>query len=416
MNIITIGLGFGDEGKGTIVDHLVNSSPVTPLVVRFSGGAQAAHNVITEDGFHHTFSQFGSGTLRGAPTLLSQHVLVDPLRLYGESLHLNPYLGRNSLELVSVEGGAVLVTRIHQAINHARERARGNDRHGSTGLGMGEAELYRLRAPEVYPTIGDLERPRMLVSKLEALYNWGEEQVGDLGISLEEATEELLDFGGDGVINIVDFMEARKLVYEAEELVFEGSQGVLLDEWVGFHPHTTWSTLTPHNAISILGKAGVTKPFEVMGITRTYTTRHGAGPFPSEDNTLNRPEEHNGYGEFQGAWRVGTLDTTLLNYAAQVVKPDSLAITHMDVEQEHVAERYDHALDFAGNLAHWEDKDWQEQFTRKLEKIQPELTAIESNEAVVELIESTAGAPARVLSYGPESSAKFTREKGEKLP
>lgn len=405
---IVIGLGFGDEGKGTVVDSLTANSETKPLVVRFSGGAQAAHNVIAEDGFHHTFSQFGSGTLRSAGTLLSRFVLVDPLRLYAESLHLDDYLGRDSLELVAVDERAPLVTRIHQAINHARERARGDERHGSTGLGMGETELYRLNAPDVYPMIGDLERPAILAKKLELLYQWGETQVGDLRISLEETVEELKSFGADGVIQILKAEETNYLVRKTPELIFEGSQGILLDEWVGFHPHTTWSTLTPKNALSILSEAGLPAEAERIGVTRTYTTRHGAGPFPTEDNALAYPELHNAYGEFQGGWRVGTLDLTLLEYASSVVRPTSMAITHMDVEQETVAARYDELFDFAENIRQAEDKEWQARFTEKLSQHKPSLEPVDGNDAVRTLIEEVTGAKASLLSYGPGAEAKVS--------
>jgi adenylosuccinate synthase len=405
---MVIGLGFGDEGKGTVVDHLVATAHRLPLVVRFSGGAQAAHNVVTEAGVQHTFSQFGSGTLRSAPTLLSRHVLVDPLRLYEEGKALSTILGRNALELVLVDGRAPLVTRVHQAVNHARERARGEGRHGSTGLGMGETELYRLLEPQDHPVIGDLERPQELTRKVNRLYAWAESQVGELPISLDAVLSELQAFGEDRLLTIASPQQVRHTLWEAPELIFEGSQGVLLDEWVGFHPHTTWSTITPDNGLALLREAGLPTAVEKIGVTRTYTTRHGAGPFPTEASTLSFAEAHNAYGEFQGAWRVGHLDLPLLRYAAQAIRPDSLAITHMDVEQTQVAVAYDSLLDFAGNVSHAMDKEWQVGFTDTLMAARPLLTPVENNRAVRTLIEEVTGAEARILSYGPEASAKVS--------
>jgi len=403
---VVIGLGFGDEGKGTIVDNLTQRAHSKPLVIRFSGGAQAAHNVINENGFHHTFSQFGSGTLRHAPTLLSRYVLVDPLRLYAESLHLNDFLGRAAMALVAVDERAPLVTRIHQAINHARERARGNGRHGSTGLGMGETELYRITFPGLFPTIGDLNNPEILRDKLKYLKGWGEEQVGELGVSLDSVFEELEAFAGDKILNILDAAQANKLVANTDELIFEGSQGVLLDEWIGFHPNTTWSTLTADNALAIMAESGNDSYVEKLGVTRTYTTRHGAGPFPTEANELGFPELHNTYGEFQGDWRVGHLDLTLLAYAARAVQPDSIAITHMDVEQEKAAVRYDELFDFSGNVENSRDKEWQAKFTEKLGSYTPDLFDVSDNKKIRALIEKASNAQASILSYGPESNAK----------
>src|SRR3954467_7607322 len=86
-HVIVVDLGYGDAGKGTVVDWLCTQGPVQ-AVVRFNGGGQAAHNVVLPDGRHHTFAQFGSGTLRGVPTHLSRFVVVDPLALTAEAAHL----------------------------------------------------------------------------------------------------------------------------------------------------------------------------------------------------------------------------------------------------------------------------------------------------------------------------------------
>lgn len=403
---IVIGLGFGDEGKGTIVDYLAKISPTKPLVVRFSGGSQAAHNVINENGFHHTFSQFGSGTLRHAQTLLSRNVLVNPLRLYAESLPLTEFLGRDSMDLVAIDERAPLVTKIHQAVNRAREIARGSARHGSTGQGMGDTELYRITFPDLFPTIGDLYRPSILTEKLKRLEAWGETQVGKLDISLTEVLDELLTFAEDHKLNVFSPSEVNQIVANTRDLIFEGSQGVLLDEWVGFHPHTTWSTVTPRNALTILREAGLSEDVQKIGVTRTYTTRHGAGPFPSEDTSLEFSETHNGHGQFQGDWRVGTLDLTLLSYAAAAVKPDLIALTHMDVEQTKVAKRYDSLFDFEANVRNAENKDLQTEFTKNLSAFHPETFDVRGNSQIKDLISQATLAPVKILSHGPESSAK----------
>jgi adenylosuccinate synthase len=120
-------------------------------------------------------------------------------------------------------------------------------------------------------------------------------------------------------------------------LIFEGAQGVLLDEWRGFHPHTTWSTTTPANAQAVL-RAINHHPGYVLGVLRAYQTRHGAGPFPSEDEAPGGvlPERHNGHSEqpgvqYQGDWRVGHLDPVALRYAIEACDAvDGLSLTHLD--------------------------------------------------------------------------------------
>ncbi|WP_447008116.1 adenylosuccinate synthetase [Saccharothrix isguenensis] len=357
-HIVVVGLGFGDEGKGAVVDALCQDGPVT-AVVRFNGGAQAAHNVVVGDR-HHTFSQFGSGTLAGVPTHLSRHVLVEPIALAGESQELAALGVADPLRMLSVDADALLTTPIHVAANRAREDARGDGRHGSCGKGIGETAWYALLAargavpgetvenqrvlgvPGPAPVVGDCARPSVLRGKLDALARFYEPLIGP-GTSVDDLVALYRDFAGAVRVTTgeVDRLADRG------RLVFEGAQGVLLDQWHGFHPHTTWSTVTPDNARSLLGHRRAT----VVGVTRTYQTRHGAGPLPTEDHgVLARfPERHNGTGEYQGAWRAGHLDAVLLRYAvAACGGVDALAVTHLDVGGLKVATSYDAPLPSSG--------------------------------------------------------------------
>lgn len=336
-HVIVVGLGFGDEGKGAVVDALCAEGSVS-TVVRFNGGAQAAHNVIA-DGRHHTFSQFGSGTLAGVPTWLSRYVLVEPIALATESRELEALGVANPLSLVSIDAQALLTTPFHVAANRARERARGGDRHGSCGKGIGETAWYGLLAgaregdvvegqrvlgePGPAPTVGDCRNPGALRRKLDALARFYEPLIGE-----GPGVDELVGLYG-AFADAVRITNGDEGLFDAGRVVFEGAQGVLLDETYGFHPHTTWSTVVPRNARELLQG----RPARVIGVTRTYQTRHGAGPLPTEDpDVLARfPERHNGTGEFQGAWRAGHLDANLLRYSVDCCGGiDGLAVTHLD--------------------------------------------------------------------------------------
>ncbi len=363
-HIIVVGLGFGDEGKGAVVDALCHDSAVTS-VVRFNGGAQAAHNVVVGDR-HHTFSQFGSGTLAGVPTHLSRHVLVEPIALAGESRELAELGVADPLRLLSIDADALLTTPIHVAANRAREDARGHARHGSCGKGIGETTWYSLLdgaapgdvvedqevlgVPGPAPTVGDCARPSVLRAKLDTLARFYEPLIG-AGPSVDDLVSLYRDFAG--AVRVTTGDEVGRLA-DRGRLVFEGAQGVLLDQRHGFHPHTTWSTVTPDNARGLLGPRRAT----VVGVTRTYHTRHGAGPFPTEDDgVLARfPERHNGTGRYQGAWRAGHLDAVLLRYAVDACGGvDALAVTHLDATDLQVATAYDAPLpttDLTGFLAH----------------------------------------------------------------
>jgi adenylosuccinate synthase len=311
-------------------------------VVRFNGGAQAAHNVVTPGGRHHTFAQFGSGTLSapGTRTFLSRFMLVDPLALVTEAGHLASLGVADPLALVAIDRDALLTTPYHQAANRARETARGAARHGSCGMGIGETAAYALRYPGDAPRAGDCDSPRVLTRKL-ALLSERLRPVPEGGpaggaaippprdvAAAYRAIAERVTVCGDGYL-------ARLLRWPGS-VVFEGAQGVLLDEWRGFHPYTTWSTTTFDNAEALLAEAGMPGAASRLGVTRAYLTRHGPGPFVTEDPTLELPEPHNQPGRWQGLVRQGHLDAVALRYAVEACGGvDAVALTHLDTAREH---------------------------------------------------------------------------------
>ncbi len=310
-HLAVVDLGYGDAGKGTVVDAVCAAAPIT-AVIRFNGGAQAAHNVVTPAGRHHTFAQFGSGTFHGVPTHLSRFVVVDPLALAAEAASLG-----NPFHLLTVDGDALLVTPWHRAANRLRERARGTARHGSCGMGIGQTMEYALSNVDA-PRVADVLSPARLRARLAAV----RDALGPLDAPpLEDVMDAFLAFGR--AVSIVDSSFADRLLARGR-CVFEGAQGVLLDEWRGWHPYTTWSTTTFANV------AALCPSVERLGVVRTYTTRHGAGPLVTEA-PLDLPEAHNGVGEWQGAFRVGHFDAVAHRYAVEVAGGvDGLAVTHLD--------------------------------------------------------------------------------------
>jgi len=426
---VVVGLGFGDEGKGAVVDALCGAGPVT-AVVRFNGGAQAAHTVVDGDRAH-TFHQFGSGTLHGVRTFLSRHVAVEPLALATESRALAELGVADPLRLLSVAEDALLTTPIHVAANRTREDARGAARHGSCGLGVGETVWYGLVAahrpapgsvfeghpvapgePPPAPTVGDCREPARLRRTLDALARWYEPLLagGAHGFgSVGELVAVYREFGA--AVRIVGDGELGTLAARGP-LVFEGAQGALLDQHHGFHPHTTWSSTTPTNARELLAEIGGRA--RVLGVTRTSTTRHGAGPLPTEDPSLRArlPEQHNGDGGYQGAWRVGHLDAVLLGYAVRACGGiDGLAVTHLDRASSGLqwADRYaDGTVDLPegrpGDLAH------QSSLTARLAVARPVLHDLPRDaDAVLAQLERTTGVPRVVTGHGPDRTAYAVR-------
>jgi adenylosuccinate synthase len=324
-------MGFGDEGKGTITDALVHRHH-SPLVVRFNGGCQAAHAVVANDK-EHVFSQFGSGTLAGAATLLSHYMLIDPLALRREADALRTACGfLNPYELLLIDRHAPLVTPYHVAATRARELARGVSRHGSTGRGIGEAQADLEVNPASIPVAGDIHQPQRLAEKLAAIRTvnlakvdpqvWVELDLDCCPRRLAECYVEELRRA-----TILDEKDVLRSWHVAP-LVMEGAQGALLDQHHGFFPYVTRSTTTDQNARDLLADTNL-EP-HVVGVLRAYMTRHGPGPFPTEYRGLEFAEHHNTEFTWQGHMRLGYSDFVLHRYAHSVVRPDCYAITHLD--------------------------------------------------------------------------------------
>ncbi|MEU4771250.1 adenylosuccinate synthetase [Micromonospora sp. NPDC023644] len=341
-HVAVVDLGFGDAGKGTVVDWLCATRPVQ-TVVRFNGGAQAAHNVVLGDGRHHTFAQFGAGTFHpGVRTHLSRHVVVDPLALAAEADHLASVGVPDALDRLTVDGEALLATPYHRAANRAREIARGADRHGSCGLGVGEAVAYGLAHPDEAPRVADCRTPALLRRRLTALRDRLTAELGPL--DAPPVADCLPAFTGFARrVAIVDRSWLAGAL-RAGTCVFEGAQGVLLDEWHGFHPYTTWSTTTFANADSLLAEAGLPGGATRIGVLRVVTTRHGPGPLVTEDRALPLADPHNPTNPWQGRFRFGHFDAVAHRYAlAAAGGVDGLALTHLDLAGPalRICRRYD---------------------------------------------------------------------------
>ncbi|HMS73721.1 adenylosuccinate synthetase [Gordonia sp. (in: high G+C Gram-positive bacteria)] len=351
--IVVVGLGYGDESKGATVDYLASTIGDTAAVVRWSGGAQAAHNVC-HGPRQHTFRQFGSGTLRGVRTILRAPMMVNPISLAAEAAELAALGVGDPLGLVTVDPGALVTTPIHVAMNRAREIARGDGRHGSCGEGIGETRAYAL-AVEAHArqgdsignfpvhadapaspalTVGMLRDRTATVAALDALADYARPLLDSA--DHPDATHEPVVAIADALcdiavlLTIVDDIDAHLVAaLSSGTVIFEGSQGVLLDEWFGFHPYTTWSTITPAGLAGELRAAGH-RPY-VLGLTRSYATRHGAGPMPTEDPSLDLPDVHNREGRYQGGWRTGHLDLPALRYAIRAAGGvDGIGVSHLD--------------------------------------------------------------------------------------
>ena len=347
---VVIDLGFGDAGKGLLTDWLVRRERAA-LVVRFNGGAQAGHNVVTAEGQHHTFAQFGAGTfVPGVRTFLAHPFVLHPTALLVEHEALRAQGVTDALERLRVSERARVITPFHQSLNRLRELARGDARHGSCGVGVGETVRDALAWPEDTVHAGDLRDPPRLRRKLQRVRERLHAELRPLEASLPDTpfvqrerslfeVDAVLDtwlaratrLVDAGVVAPDDLLD-RALAATATT-VFEGAQGVLLDEWHGFHPHTTWSDCTARPALELLTRARVDTEVLRVGVLRSHMVRHGAGPLPTEAPEL-RPlvSEHNALNDWQGGVRYGWFDALLARYALDVLGGvDRLALTHLDL-------------------------------------------------------------------------------------
>jgi adenylosuccinate synthase len=347
---IVVDLGFGDAGKGLLTDFLVRHFDAS-IVVRYNGGAQAGHNVVTADGRHHTFSQFGSGSfIPRVKTYLSRHVVIHPTALLVEGDLLQAKSMANPFSRLRISDQALVITPFHQALNRVREKMRGAGRHGSCGVGVGEAVEDSMRHPDSRILAGDLLHPEILRHKAQAVRERMRDEATALLTNgpIDSGTLREFDiFNRKEVTDnwitalsrmrelglVMDDLVLRRWLGEAEDVVFEGAQGVLLDGDAGFHPYTTWSNCTMENAIDLIREMAPNADVSKVGVLRSYAVRHGPGPLPTETDELRAViAEHNQFNEWQGTVRYGWFDAVLARYALGATGGvDHLAVTHMDI-------------------------------------------------------------------------------------
>lgn len=352
VTIAVIGAGYGDEGKGLMVDHLVRTLPGTSVVVRHSGGAQASHTVV--DGrLRHAFSHFGAGTFAGAMTYLAEHFIANPIRFREEHERL---LALGYQPDVYRHVACPVTTPIDMMINQMIERRRGTGRHGSCGLGINETvtRFESFFGHDLQAWLGTTQRPDRLATKWKTMEIWIERRLATLDIT---PTEEELDLLHDKdirerFVQDVDYMgrhtcPATDITMtmltsrftatgstemnppEVRNVIYEGSQGLQLDEFSGNFPHVTRARTGTTNCVQY--------PLDdIIYVTRAYQTKHGAGPFEHEadiSSVFRVVDPTNVPNPNQGAMRYAPLDPVKLMEAIHRDangRPFKLAVTCLD--------------------------------------------------------------------------------------
>ncbi len=340
---VVIGANFGDEGKGLLTDFIAARDPDHSLVVRFNGGAQAGHTVVTPDGRRHVFSHFGSGTLSGCPTYLSRFFIVNPLLFLKEWRQLAEL---KAYPQIAIDADCLVTTPFDVFINQLKELQRGNTRHGSCGAGINETVTRCLRAPDFMTRASEFSDLKTLREKLFKLSeSWLPARTIELNLDDQsQNSAEALTFLA-AIPDIIDqyISDVRRMLRyatistcspstaEYSTIIFEGAQGLLLDEdRIDGYPHLTRSKTGLFNVLYLAPRMGI-EQLQVTYMTRTYLTRHGAGPLIGERSDWAFADETNVTNRFQGTLRFAPLAVDALNHSitldlASARRMSSLAI------------------------------------------------------------------------------------------
>jgi adenylosuccinate synthase len=453
---VVLGLGFGDEGKGSVVDWLCRRHGAS-LVVRFNGGPQAGHNVVTPEGTWHCFAQMGAGLLvPGTRSVGAATVLVELEALQAEARALEARGLERPLARHSLDPAATLITPFHKMLGQMREIARPRS---TCGMGVGQA--VRLRAEGLALRLADLASPGRLKEMLEEISRRAHSEARALlRAHPSQAMREVYEYfrGRSDVASLAatyaTLAEGLRLEPATDVLarargpvLFEGAQGALLDCQGGFRPYVT-SSPTTWRAAGPLLPPGARR----IGVLRAFAHRHGRGPLVTEtaEPALQAAwaDPRNPANRWQGPFRVGWLDLVALRYGLALNQGvDELALTHLDGLAGLPRLRLVTSYLYRGDLGRLEGFTWERRSARQavvtalpapgrgadltavLERCQPfeeillpgfggDLSGVrryqdlpEAARALVEFLESPRGlgVPVGLVSVGPTAEDKIER-------
>ena len=332
-NVVVIGTQWGDEGKGKVVDLLTDRAAA---VVRFQGGHNAGHTLVI-DGETTVLHLIPSGILRdNVQCLIGNGVVLSPAALF-EELAMLDKAGIPARERLQISESCPLILPYHIALDQARELARGKKAIGTTGRGIGPA--YEDKISRRGLRLGELLDPAHFTERLRevmeyhnfALEHYFKAAAVDYNMVLDEALAQ-----GEQIAPMVADIpgQLHRLRREGKSIMFEGAQGALLDIDHGTYPYVTSSTTTAGGAASGSG-VGPRHIDYVLGIVKAYTTRVGAGPFPTElfdDTGKYLGEKGHEFGATTGRQRrCGWLDAVSLKRSLDINSVTGLSLTKRDV-------------------------------------------------------------------------------------
>jgi adenylosuccinate synthase len=332
-NVVVVGSQWGDEGKGKIVDWL---SERAEIVVRFQGGHNAGHTLVI-DGATYKLSMLPSGIVRpGKISIIGNGVVVDPWALLKEIDLIRDQGVEVTPERLRLAENAPLILPLHVALDQAREAAGGAAKIGTTGRGIGPAyeDKVARRAVRVCD-LGDRKALEAKIDRLLAHHNILQRGMGLDRIDRAKLIADLLELAPRLLPYAASVWRELDRAHRAgRRILFEGAQGMLLDIDHGTYPFVT-SSNTVAGAAAAGSGMGPGRLGYVLGITKAYTTRVGAGPFPTEleDETGQRlGERGREFGTVTGRKRrCGWFDAVLVRQAVRIGGISGIALTKLDV-------------------------------------------------------------------------------------
>ena len=421
-SISLLGLQWGDEGKGKVVDLL---SKDIDAAVRYQGGHNAGHTLII-DGKEVVFHLLPSSIChKNIKCFLGRGVVISLEALFSEIDDAFEFIGDLKDRLV-VSNAACLIQPYHQKIDQLRERSRSGTKIGTTGRGIGPA--YEDRVGRRSIRVADLYDPNSLKVKLEEaldIYNFlikrhDEDQQEDLNELLDEnlkQAERLKPFVGNVIAELKAFQESNKTI------LFEGAQGALLDYSLGTYPFVTSSNSSLGGIASGAGISATSIDYS-LGISKAYTTRVGEGPFPTELNDeigSYLAEKGGEVGASTGRpRRCGWLDAVLLSHSVYLNGINGICLTKIDVldglDKIKICTDYSSSLSREEILESLTLNDIEPQYI-ELEGWQEPTAGVQrfedlNNKAIdfIAKVEELCGAPIVMISTGPRREDAIIRK------
>ena len=326
MNKAVIGLQWGDEGKGKIVDYL---SEDFDLVVRYQGGNNAGHTVIVDD-TTYKLNLIPSGVIRGKICFLGQGVVLDPNHFSNEYDQIKKKINNPKIYLSS---NISLILDYHKQLDKINESILNTEKKiGTTSKGIGPA--YQDKVGRKSIKLYDLKSKKIIEEKMHSIKKFYDpilESFNESKINIEQTIQDLLIFYD--VVNelIVDNSQIKK-EFKNKKILFEGAQGALLDLDHGSYPFVTSSNTVSSNIV--IGSA-LQVDYQTVGIFKAYATRVGNGPFPSElfddigDYIAEKGVEIGTVTKRKR--RCGWLDLVSLKYSCEINRVNELCMTKADV-------------------------------------------------------------------------------------